>query len=380
MHRAIVERPRTARRRAHWPQHAVVVLIALLSTTSVFVFFTVDPGLKTLWEFLGARLVIVLVYGAIGYFITVRRPDLLVGWLVLGGAVLLAASALSIELGFRSQQPGATVAGGVLAVWPGFWIGPAGIAMLVLALAVFPDGPLRTRRGWIALWAQVAIGMAYIANLALVPHRSLVTGLPNPIAIGALAPLPFYRLNILLGLAGLVLVLGSLVARYRGATVMVRRQIKWVIPAVTLYAVFTALQLVVLQIYVMSDGSIDVRDDSAAIGAPAVFVIVTVMLPLAIGIGILRYRLFDIDLVINRALVYGGVSAILAGAFAGLSTAAQYILRSMTGQQSEFVAIALAVLATIAFAPLKTRVQAIVDRRLKEGPYTPVAESLVATR
>lgn len=375
-----MERRTIAQRRGTWPQHALIALIVLLSAASVWVFFTTDPVLKTLLDFLGARLAIVLVYGAIGYFITVRRPNLHVGWLVLGGAVLLAASALSIEFGFRSLQPGADVPGGMIAVWPGFWIGPAGIALLVLALAVFPDGPLPTQRGRIALWAQVAIAIVYVANLALVPHRSPVHGLPNPIAIGALAPLPFFRLNILFGLTGLILGLGSLVARYRGATTMVRQQIKWVIPAGTLYAAGNAILLVVVQIYVMSDGSIDYRADFLTIGNPASFLLVTVLLPLAIGIGILRYRLFDIDLIINRTLVYGGVSAILAGAFAGLSTAAQYILRSATGQQSEIVSIALAVLATAAFWPLKTRVQAFVDRHLKEGPYKPVGSSGIATR
>ena len=375
-----MERPRIARHRGTWPQHALVALIVLLSAASVWVFFTTDPLLKTLLDFLGARLVIVVVYGAIGYFITVRRPDLPVGWLMLGGAVLLAASALSIEIGFRSRQPGADVPGGVLAVWPGFWIGPAGFALFGLALAVFPDGPLRTRRGRIALWAQVAIAMVYVANLALVPHRSPVHGLPNPIAIGALAPLPFYRLNILFGLIGSVLVLGSLVARYRGATTIVRQQIKWVIPAGTLLTVDGAIRLVVVQTYVMSAGSIDFRAYFATIGNPASFLLATVLLPLVIGIGILRYRLFDIDLVVNRALVYGGVTAILAGAFAGLSTAAQYILRSMTGQQSELVSIVLAIVATIAFTPLKARVQVMVDRRLKEGPYKPVVSSGVATR
>jgi hypothetical protein len=84
--------------------------------------------------------------------------------------------------------------------------------------------------------------------------------------------------------------------------------------------------------------------------------------------------------VINRALVYGGVSAILAGAFAGLSTAAQYILRSVTGQQSEVVSIVLAVLAAAAFWPLKTRGQAIVDRHLKDGPPRAVRVSPIATR
>jgi hypothetical protein len=358
--------------RALWRQHALAALIALLSVASIWVFFTTDPVLTTLLDFLGARLLIILVYGAIGYLITVRRPDVLVGWLVLGGAGLLAASALSIEFGLRSRQPGAAVPGGVLAVWPGFWIGPAGIALLGLALAVFPDGPLRTRRGRIALWAQVAIAMVYVANLALVPHRSLVHGLPNPIAIGALAQLPFYRLNILFGLMGLVLGLGALVARYRGATLTVQQQIRWVIPAGTLVAAGDAITLLSLQIYVISHGSIDFRGDLATIQAPVSFLLVTVLLPLAIGIGILRYRLFDIDVVVNRALVYGGATAILAGAFAGLSTAAQYILRAMTGQQSEIVSIALAVLATVAFTPLKARVQAVVDRRLK-GPRVPAA-------
>jgi hypothetical protein len=90
-----------------------------------------------------------------------------------------------------------------------------------------------------------------------------------------------------------------------------------------------------------------------------------VLVPITIAIAILRSRLLGIDLIINRTLVYLGVTTVLAGVFAGLSTLAQYILGELTGHGSDALSMVIAIGVAVAFTPVKTYVQRVVDRRLR---------------
>ncbi len=106
-----------------------------------------------------------------------------------------------------------------------------------------------------------------------------------------------------------------------------------------------------------------------ALGIPVISATVlvrgaTVVLAAAAGVAILRYHLYDIDLVINRTLVYGSVTAILAAAFAGLSTAAQRSFETVTGGRSDFVSLVLGLTLVLGFVPLRRRIQPIVDQLL----------------
>ena len=93
------------------------------------------------------------------------------------------------------------------------------------------------------------------------------------------------------------------------------------------------------------------------------------LLPVSIGIALLRYRLFDIDVLINRTLVYGIVTALLAGAFAALSVMTQRLTLAVTGQESEAAVVVAALIVTALFQPLRSRVQTLVDRRFYRAKY-----------
>jgi hypothetical protein len=96
---------------------------------------------------------------------------------------------------------------------------------------------------------------------------------------------------------------------------------------------------------------------------------VLIVLPVTMAIGILNYRLFDIDVVINRTLVYGTVTALLAGAFAALSIVTQRVTLAITGQESEAAVVLAALIVTALFQPLRSRVQTLVDRRFYRSKY-----------
>jgi two-component system NarL family sensor kinase len=358
-----------------------ITLVAVLCAASLLVLFTTDPTM--VWTrpgFRGAGELNAIVFGLVGYFIAIRRPRLLVGWLALGSAVSTAAYVLTFELVFRLHgsadlAPGdslnlsaAALPWATFGVWLRYWISEPGLFAQTLILPVFPSGPLRARRWRIALGTQVGLGVVATLVGAFTPWRNPTTGIGNPVGVAALAALApdLTPITSFLLLASLALGVASLIVRYRAGATMPRQQIKWVTAAMSLY-----LPLAVIRFVDQANGAYALQTPISL----AELVIGTFVAPAAVAIAMLRYRLFDIDLIINRALVYGGVSAFLAGAFAGLSTAAQYILRAMTGERSEIVSILLAVLATVAFAPLRTRVQTFVDRRMKEGPLTPMRES-----
>jgi two-component system, NarL family, sensor kinase len=233
------------------------------------------------------------------------------------------------------------------------WAGPlAAIRSLdavaaLLFLFVFPDGnfvPSRARvlcAGW-ALW---------IFGTLATPQYDPIFNLDQPWA----------RLTVaLLALAGLA----AQIYRYRTASTEHQRlQTKWIVYGLSIYVVVFAVQQLVpvLEPAVRGPGVArlwyrligDVANDLAA-----------TLVPLTIAIAILRAKLLGIDLIINQTIVYATVTTILAGVFAGASSAAQYVLGVLTGHGSDAVSIVLAAIVAVAFAPLRSYVQRVVDRRL----------------
>jgi hypothetical protein len=227
---------------------------------------------------------------------------------------------------------------------------------LALLLMVFPTGRLPSRRWRPVAWAAGAVFVLAALSSPLLPGSPADGLRPNPIAIPALEGvlrLAYATANAVL--FGVILAaLVSLVVRFRRATGVERQQLKW-------FAYGTALLLLL-----PTAGAVGARLGDTA-GNLLVAAIVSA-LPVTIGIAVLRYRLYDIDRLVNRTVVYGLLTVLLAGVYAGLVFALSQLLNPADQQSALAVAASTLVVAAL-FQPARRRIQGLVDRRFNRRRY-----------
>ena len=318
---------------------------------------------------------VVLAFPLVGLGILVRQPRNRIGWLLEGVGLswtvpgLLDAYAhygLVIEPG---SVPGPEVAA---ALNEGTWTW--GILMMgVFLILPFPDGHLLGPRWRVVAWLAVVAALVVPAVIALAPgtlEEAPVAGIVNPLSAGPLEPVVLAFSVVALPLVPICLVASavSLALRFRRSSGVQREQIKWLATAGGLVAMLFAVTLTsTFAAEFAGNGSPDVLPLAVRVMQEA-SILSFVLLPLAIGAAILRYRLFDIDLVINRALVYGSLTAALAGLYLGSVLLLQLVLRPV--QIDSDLAVALSTLAVAAvFRPARSRIQASVDRRFYRHKY-----------
>jgi signal transduction histidine kinase len=232
-------------------------------------------------------------------------------------------------------------------LWVNTWAyAPAtGLSGLVLPL-VFPEGRLLSRRWRPALWAALAFILLSVAGNAFIPQNmgGYLRNLPNPYASPAAGPVSetMQVLAIVCGLSAAAAAAASLVVRWRRADRVGRQQLKWFL---TVLPVGLAAEIA----YVISPGPV-----SLALGALA-----GGMLPVAIGVAVLRYRLYEIDILLNRAVLYGSLSAVVAAVYLAVVAVARWLFGV---ERSLAVQVLATVLAAAALWPLRDRVQRGVDR------------------
>jgi hypothetical protein len=313
-----------------------------------------------------------VAYAVVGAVLASRRPSNPIGWLLLGFGLVEAARGLAGEYALQALAGHAHPAAGVWAAWYAHWslslVFPAGL--LVFLLLLFPTGRPLTPRWWVVGW--LALGLTALALLLIwiVPGTmSLGRGLPsvpNPTGISQLTALSRDTLAAnglwALGLLPLLLAAASLLARYRRSAGEERLQLKWFA-----YAAIVTMAVVISLAPVTASGSPGQLAFDVAVVAG-----VGLALPVAIGIAVLKYRLYAIDRIISRVISYAIITAVLAGVFAGLVILATDVLPVKTP-----VAVAAATLAAAAlFNPLRKRVQRKVDRRFNRSHYN--AEAVVS--
>jgi hypothetical protein len=297
----------------------------------------------------------VLAFATVGALVASRRPHNPIGWILL-------AAGLSFVLGGVSLSTVENGDGGgrweTLAAWLGSWIWMVGFAPIgTFALLLFPDGRLPSRRWRPVAWLAGAGLAAVIAGLALAPGRFEDSIIENPLGLDALPWLPgaVATAGAVALLAALFGSLASLWARFAAARRDERLQLKWLLYASGVVATGVVASLAI-EIAFGSSAS-EIANTITTLSTPAV--------PVAMGIAILRHRLYDIDLVIRRTLVYGALSATLAAGYLGLVLLAQWVI----GAEAD-LAIAGSTLAMAAlFRPLRSRIQAGVDRRFYRRRY-----------
>jgi hypothetical protein len=191
---------------------------------------------------------------------------------------------------------------------------------------------------------------AYLGSLGPIRNPLGIEGLT-----GAYKALLYAGAPLLFGAAVL-----SLFVRLRRAEGLERQQLKWFAYAAAMFALGIVLIVIPLAI---DTPSWFVR------AATAVFTAAGTTVPVAIGIAILRYRLYDIDRIINRTLVYGSLTALLAVVYLGGVISSQYAFRTLTGQGSQLAIVASTLAIAALFNPLRKRIQAFVDRRFYRSRY-----------
>ena len=304
----------------------------------------------------------VLAMAVVGAVLAVRVPANKVGWLLI-----VAALAFGVEfLALAYWQLSVKVAGGswpgtILAAWlySNLLLVPVMIMVFTIPL-IYPDGRLPSRR-W--RWLVGLLVLTFVQTLAEAFRPGLIsdTDVENPFGIAALVPLLDALKAPAFGILTVPVFVGpiaSVVIRFRRGTAAERAQLKWLIAATT--AALIAWSVVALG---EATGSAVLRTAGWYSGLLAF-----VGLPLAIGIAVLRYRLYEIDRIISRTVAWAVVTGVLVAVFAGVVVALQAALIGFT--QGETLAVAASTLVAAAlFQPLRRRVQRIVDRRFDRATY-----------
>jgi class 3 adenylate cyclase len=307
-----------------------------------------------------------LGFAVVGALIVRAQPSNRMGWLALAisFAVELDAFAGSYrDFTFLGQHalPGA-MAMAWLAEWA--WVislGSTGIYFLLL----FPNGHLPTPRWRVIGWlGGVGMAVAFIVTGFLPGELSSAPYLTNPLGIEGIEPV----LRVLAG--GIVLLpvslVGagtSLVVRFRRSTGELRLQLRWLATAAAIVGLAYAIALAATLAWSATAGSAaDLPFWLRSIEDLANLVLITI--PVAAGVAILRYRLYDIDVIINRTVVYGSVTVLLATAIGVANVVLQRVLEAVTGGRSESLTVVLIGGAVLAFAPLRARMRTFADRIL----------------
>jgi hypothetical protein len=310
----------------------------------------------------------IVTFALVGALIVRRRPRTRVAWIMIGiGTSLGTGLAIAIYGTF-----GVTLAGVIDApfaleamVIGGLFFAPVFVLGTTTLMLVYPTDTLLGPR-WRSVVA-VAAAASIVWNIAALFRHGPVnhpSALPNPLALSSdLVPAfdAMTALANLLSLIAIVLAAASLVLRYRRGDAIVRAQLRW-------FGVVAALLVFAVVMTALTTPAVDsgaAQETALSVLFFGLTVTVIACLPIAIGIAITRYRLYDIDLIINRALVYGSLTAILAGVFTAGVGLAQRLFVLTTGASSDAaIVLATLVIATL-YAPLRKRLEAVIDRRFK---------------
>jgi hypothetical protein len=302
--------------------------------------------------YIGVQGLLSLAFLTVGAFLAGRRPGNAVGWLLLGWGGVMAFSAVTgayVERGLI-RDPG-SLPGPDWAAWAEAVVWHPAFALLAFLLLLFPHGRLPSRRWRPFAWLTVAVYLTLSLSAALAPGAVELyypeATPPIRVGVAGLADAVFGWL-----LPGQLLLLAvallSLVARLRRATGEERQQVKWFV-----HTVVTVVVLFIAGIVVF--------------GAGYLFPLFG-LIPVSVAVAVFKFRLYEIDRLINRTLVYGLLTALLVGVYAGLVFLLGRLLDTATGDSA--LAVAASTLAVAAlFQPARRRVQELVDRRFNRRRY-----------
>src|SRR5438093_1570594 len=337
---------------------SVTLVIAATALAGVLVVFIN----RTTW----AAWIVFLPYASVGALLAIRRPRNWIGWLLisigwgfLGGFLNALASPTAIGAGTAPPIP-------TLIAWISSWSWFAALAMFVVIMIIFPTSRLPTGR-WrgpalatiAAAWLGVLL-MSFATTITInKPDASGPISLRSPVAgFASQPPGSWLAAATPLGVAVVLGTLGvgaaSMVVRMRRARGLERQQLRWLVAA--LVAVTVTVVVGVVGSAIFGDALPEI-----ALLPP---IIAFLCVPLAIGVAVLRYRLYDFDTIVNRAVLYGAVTAVILGVFGLANIGLQRLLEPWTGGQSALVTGFVGLAVGAQYGSLRRRVRPLVDRFL----------------
>jgi hypothetical protein len=304
-----------------------------------------------------------LAFSTVGVLVALRRRENPIGWLFLGTDILYATELFvgNYSVYALFTDPG-SLPGGVVAAWLTSWVWVPGGSLPLFIFLFFPDGRLPSSRWRPVAWLVLANAALSVAPYAFGPGplRDFSEGarIINPVGIEGSAGLldMFAKVSfVLLVPVSLALILAFFV-RFRRAHGEERQQIKWVAYGVAVFA----FAVIVVSVWPSLDGSV--------VGS-VLFLVGFLAMPSAMALAILRYRLYDIDVVINKTLVYSALTVTLALTYFGSIALLQGTLIALTGQRSQVAVVASTLVIAALFNPIRHRIQAFIDRRFYRKKY-----------
>jgi hypothetical protein len=349
--------------RLAWPVWAMAPLLAVVSLSFRLLndgtTHSNSIGSPALDAILG---ILFLTFPTIGAVIASRCPENAIGWLFLLAGV--GAQLEDALLGYATYallvEPGSLPAGDVAGLVADLiWI-PTLVTTLSLLLLLFPTGRPPSRRWRPLVWVIGLGAAAYVVCTAVNPGPLyFFESTSNPLGIDAAGDFASNVVDLTGGpfLLTTLAAAGSLFLRFRRSHGEERQQIKWLVYTAGLLAASTPLMVAL--------GGVEI---AGVLVSDLLFALLVSAVPIAVGAAILRHRLYDIDVVINRTLVYGALTATLVGAYLAAVLVLQLALSPLT--EDSDLAIAGSTLAVAAlFRPARARIQAVVDRRFYRRRY-----------
>ena len=348
---------------------SVAMLLASVALTIMFLFAAPATRSPSTWGTGGLIGLVIflpfLAFPLVGALIASNRPQNPIGWICLAAGLFWMLTVLDDSIPGSGPYP---VTIDALTQWT--WVPPVGLLGIYMIL-LFPDGRLPSRKWRPLAWLSGAAMVS--ASVALTTAPGQLEGHPgvsNPFGLeGYPMVVQVLKGTIVLLPICILASAASLVWRYRHSGGEVRQQIKWVAFAASLVGV-VYLSAVVIGLFFAPEATWGSADAPPLVGILLDAVLLSYAgVPIAVGFAVLKYRLYDIDLLINRALVYGSLTATLALVYVGGVVGLQSVFRAITGQGSTLAIVASTLAIAALFGPLRRRVQSLVDRRFYRRKY-----------
>jgi hypothetical protein len=300
---------------------------------------------------------IVPTFATLGALIVSRRPGNIIGWLFLVAAVAGGMQFFSGQYATVAFSGSTGLPGGAYAAWLSTLMQFSAVSTTLFVILLFPTGRLLSPRWRVVAWTTALVVLGSLISLALSPGPIQdFAPTPNPFGVRVVVPGFLHTLGSWLVLACIVAVVVSLILRFYRSRGEERLQLKWFVYAAT-------LGILAISLAGLVPAPLGVWIENLA------WVVAPPSLAVSAGIAILRYRLYDIDILINRTLVYGSLTATLVVLYFGGIVALQRVFVVLTGEKSTLAVVASTLLIAALFTPLRRRIQSFIDRRFYRRKY-----------